>query len=78
MRNLNGTKWQSQLENICRCECHNEGIQVMHCIPCCDFTYQKYQTSDGKLKLNIIYKMLENKDLVKNIAHITPVLNIKG
>ncbi|UOX40507.1 hypothetical protein UGMREWDR_CDS0201 [Aeromonas phage GomatiRiver_11] len=26
---------------MCKCECHDDGIMLMHCMPCCDFTYVK-------------------------------------
>jgi len=27
---------------ICTCECHKRDQQVLHCMPCCDRTYQIY------------------------------------
>lgn len=27
---------------ICTCECHKAGVDVRHCVPCCDKTYMKY------------------------------------
>lgn len=32
----------------CACQCHHEGLSVMHCVPCCNLTYDKYIV-DGKV-----------------------------
>ena len=29
-------------DKVCTCWCHNEGMEVLHCMPCCDLTYEKY------------------------------------
>lgn len=34
---------ESKVSEPCDCECHTPGICVMHCMPCCDFTYQKVE-----------------------------------
>lgn len=34
---------------VCTCECHVEGMMVMHCMPCCNYTYEKYLNEDGTL-----------------------------
>lgn len=26
----------------CLCQCHDESRKILHCIPCCDHTYEKY------------------------------------
>jgi len=31
----------------CRCECHNRGTRIIHCMPCCSKTYQKYLDEKG-------------------------------
>ena len=38
-----------EVHTICTCECHKVGLDVMHCMPCCGFTYQKYINEDGSL-----------------------------
>jgi hypothetical protein len=37
------------VEEVCTCDCHIEGHNVMHCMPCCDFTYEKYITEDNRI-----------------------------
>lgn len=27
--------------DMCDCPCHNDGVNLMHCFPCCNYTYQK-------------------------------------
>jgi hypothetical protein len=27
---------------ICTCDCHRQDVQMLHCMPCCDRTYQIY------------------------------------
>lgn len=36
-----------QEKEICSCPCHKEGFSIMHCMPCCDFTYNTYINEDG-------------------------------
>ena len=36
--------------HICECMCHNEGMEMLHCMPCCDLTYEKYIV-DGKVDM---------------------------
>ncbi len=36
-----------QEEEICDCPCHKDGYYIMHCMPCCDFTYKIYINDDG-------------------------------
>lgn len=47
-------------EHICRCDCHVDGIALMHCFPCCNYTYQKYyDTVNGVITFNVdAYKKL--------------------
>lgn len=35
-------------EEICLCECHREGTNIMHAFPCCNLCYDKYLTEDGE------------------------------
>jgi hypothetical protein len=35
----------------CTCDCHQDGVKVRHCQPCCDVTYEKFIDKDGKVDL---------------------------
>lgn len=30
--------------DMCDCPCHNDDTIVLHCFPCCEYTYQKRST----------------------------------
>lgn len=52
MATLKGMVMSDDLKEteICTCECHQrEGI--MHCMPCCDFTYEQYLNENGNVDL---------------------------
>jgi len=34
---------------VCRCDCHRNDLNVMHCMPCCALTYRKYIHANGKI-----------------------------
>ncbi len=34
--------------NICMCECHRKGMNIMHFMACCQYTYKKYLTESGE------------------------------
>lgn len=34
--------------NICMCRCHRKGSHIMHFLPCCQHTYEKYLTENGE------------------------------
>ena len=36
-------------KKVCNCMCHKEGCSMMHCMPCCEFTYQTYIKTNGQL-----------------------------
>lgn len=36
---------------ICECDCHKDGMLVMHCAPCCNLTYEKYISRDGEVDI---------------------------
>jgi hypothetical protein len=40
-------KWQEV--EICECDCHKEGIQLLHFMACCQFCYEKYLTVSGEI-----------------------------
>lgn len=50
---------------VCTCMCHNEGMEVLHCMPCCDLTYEKYMV-DGKVDIvkwtELKQKLRDNED----------------
>ncbi len=52
-------KYNFTLNDVCHCECHNEELSVMHCVPCCDLCYAKYLTKDGKLQADKYIKFKE-------------------
>jgi hypothetical protein len=35
----------------CTCDCHQDGVKVRHCEPCCEVTYEKFIDKDGKVDL---------------------------
>ncbi len=35
----------------CTCECHQDGMKVLHCQPCCSVCYQKFIDKNGKVDL---------------------------
>jgi hypothetical protein len=52
-------------DKICTCICHKEGYNVMHCMPCCKYTYEKYIKSNGEIdmdKYKNIVKTYKNKE----------------
>lgn len=40
------------MDALCNCICHNDdpGVSIMHCMPCCDRTYEKFRDENGNLK----------------------------
>ena len=40
-------------QKICNCECHNEGVRIMHFMACCDLCYETYRTQDGEFDLGL-------------------------
>jgi len=57
---------------ICECECHRDGLEVLHCFSCCALTYQKYMDKKGVLDkkrydelLLFCEKMLEDHKIIK-------------
>ena len=47
--------------DICECECHTKGLSVMHCVPCCEFTYGKYIDNEGEIDYVEYGKLLRQK-----------------
>jgi len=47
-------------KTICDCHCHQEGAMVMHCVPCCGLTYEKYIKSNGEIDIGK-YELLKVK-----------------
>jgi len=55
-------KYDFKITDICTCECHQEDMDVMHCCPCCDLTYIKYISPNGKIQINKYIKLRENNE----------------
>lgn len=51
--------------DICSCECHIEGMTVMHFMPCCQHCDEKYLDKDGKIIPEKIEPILRNEFLEK-------------
>lgn len=34
----------------CTCGCHEKGVQMMHCMPCCNITYETF-SKDGVIDI---------------------------
>ncbi len=52
------------MDKICTCMCHREGVSVMHYMPCCKYTYEKYIDKNGNIdmsKYNAIVKAYKNR-----------------
>lgn len=46
--------------------CHRESFSIMHCMPCCNYTYQKYIDKDGNIdkdKYDKIVKAYEEREV---------------
>lgn len=52
-----------EYRNICRCHCHVKGSAVMHFMPCCRFTYEKYLNEDGSIDLEVYKKLVESSGI---------------
>ena len=46
-------------QKICTCMCHQKGIQMMHFMGCCDFTYEQYINKDGSIDMEAYNKLKE-------------------
>jgi hypothetical protein len=47
-----------EIEDICDCVCHTAGVSVMHCAPCCNYTYEKY-ISNGVINKETYDRIVE-------------------
>ena len=54
-------KWQDV--EICDCECHREGRNIMHFMSCCQFCYDTYLTKDGEIIPEKIQELLRESQL---------------
>ena len=55
---------REMLHPKCTCDCHQDGVQVRHCEPCCSYCYQKFIDKDGKVDLirfNDLVRELHNR-----------------
>ena len=39
------------ISRICTCKCHEDGIELIHCMACCSHTYKKYISSNGVIDM---------------------------
>jgi len=35
-------KISEETDYVCTCMCHHEGVKLLHCMLCCDLTYETY------------------------------------
>jgi hypothetical protein len=45
--------------HYCKCDCHRDGEHVMHFLPCCSLSGQKYITVDGKIDMIRLEKLVD-------------------
>ena len=38
-------------KTICMCGCHKDGVTMMHIMPCCSYTYEKYINKNGTVDM---------------------------
>lgn len=55
-------------EKICTCDCHKEGVDILHFMPCCQLTYQKYIEKDGSINHGKLFRIL-NPEQPKKRKH---------
>ena len=56
---------RKKINDICKCNCHVKGDDVLHMMPCCDYTYEKYINRDGSIdyeEYEKIVKAYKNKN----------------
>jgi DNA repair photolyase len=46
-------------ENLCKCPCHQVGMSIRHCMPCCIFCYIKYLDEDGNVIDSVADKIIK-------------------
>lgn len=54
-------KHNIKVKDVCWCECHREGTNVLHVMPCCSLGSEKYLSVDGKLLLDKYVSFMEVK-----------------
>ena len=54
-------KWSE--DDLCKCDCHKEGIIIMHCFPCCDNCGEKYLNNDGSIIEEKLFNILRQEHL---------------
>lgn len=52
-------------KEICTCECHKKGSNILHMTSCCDFTYEKYINEDGTIDMDIYSQMVYENPFFK-------------
>lgn len=61
--------WLTEKTKICTCECHREGVNIMHMMACCQFCYDTYLTLKGEIieeKLNKIMRESYTETLLRH------------
>lgn len=48
---------------VCGCSCHQDGQQVIHCMPCCDLCYDKFIYEDGSVDYDRLKMHADDKAL---------------
>ncbi len=39
--------------------CHREGMSIMHCMPCCEYTYETYIKPNGEIDMDRYNKIVK-------------------
>jgi hypothetical protein len=51
---------QKKSERICNCPCHIDGAHVLHCVACCDLSYEKYINKSGDIDMERYSKLKQD------------------
>jgi len=49
----------------CKCDCHRDGVQLLHFMACCPLCYQKYISEDGVVDLVRFESLWKKKQYTK-------------
>jgi hypothetical protein len=66
IQNKESNKYNFKISDICDCDCHKEGLMIMHSFPCCDLCDEKYISKNGKIHINMYIKLKENHENYEN------------
>jgi len=62
---------------VCDCDCHKEGRNIMHFMACCDLCGFDYINHDGSIKEEVLYKLLRMDFVEKAEVTYGKLKNIK-